>query len=108
VDDLTGTILTRSASEPERSILARHFATSRRVSITQSPILKGSHAVGPSNALGCHPSSGRVIAEIGQGRSLAWVHACDQMLDRAGNVWYADLGQMFRGKMDPKTGKGRS
>ena len=27
------------------------------------------------------------------------------MLDRAGNVWYSDFGQMFLGKMDPKTGK---
>ena len=25
------------------------------------------------------------------------------MLDRAGNVWYSDFGQMFLGKMDPKT-----
>ena len=29
----------------------------------------------------------------------------DVMLDRAGNVWYSDFGQMFLGKMDPKTGK---
>ena len=28
----------------------------------------------------------------------------DVMLDRAGNVWYSDFGQMFLGKMDPKTG----
>jgi streptogramin lyase len=27
------------------------------------------------------------------------------MLDRAGNVWYSDFGQMFLGKMDPKTGQ---
>jgi virginiamycin B lyase len=27
------------------------------------------------------------------------------VLDRAGNVWYSDFGQMFVGKMDPKTGK---
>jgi virginiamycin B lyase len=29
----------------------------------------------------------------------------DVMLDRAGAVWYSDFGQMFLGKMDPKTGK---
>jgi len=29
----------------------------------------------------------------------------DVVLDRAGNVWYSDFGQMFLGKMDPKTGK---
>jgi virginiamycin B lyase len=29
----------------------------------------------------------------------------DVMLDRVGNVWYSDFGQMFLGKMDPKTGK---
>src|SRR6202521_1923920 len=29
----------------------------------------------------------------------------DVMLDRAGNVWYSDFGQMFLGEMDPKTGK---
>src|SRR5437660_11009886 len=29
----------------------------------------------------------------------------DVMLDRAGNVWYSDFGQMFLGKMDQKTGK---
>ena len=29
----------------------------------------------------------------------------DVMLDRQGNVWYSDFGQMFLGKMDPKTGK---
>jgi streptogramin lyase len=28
----------------------------------------------------------------------------DVVLDRAGNVWYSDFGQMFLGKMDPKTG----
>jgi len=27
------------------------------------------------------------------------------MLDKAGNVWYSDFGQMFLGKMDAKTGK---
>ena len=29
----------------------------------------------------------------------------DVMLDRAGNVWYSDFGQMFLGKMDPGSGK---
>ena len=29
----------------------------------------------------------------------------DVVLDRDGNVWYSDFGQMFLGKMDPKTGK---
>src|SRR3954468_6552307 len=29
----------------------------------------------------------------------------DVMLDQKGNVWYSDFGQMFLGKMDPKTGK---
>jgi virginiamycin B lyase len=29
----------------------------------------------------------------------------DVMLDKAGNVWYSDFGQMFLGKMDQKTGK---
>jgi len=29
----------------------------------------------------------------------------DVMLDREGNVWYSDFGQMFLGKMDAKTGK---
>jgi streptogramin lyase len=29
----------------------------------------------------------------------------DVMLDREGTVWYSDFGQMFLGKMDPKTGK---
>src|SRR6266851_9007469 len=29
----------------------------------------------------------------------------DVMLDREGDVWYSDFGQMFIGKMDPKTGK---
>ena len=27
------------------------------------------------------------------------------VLDREGNAWYSDFGQMFLGKMDPKTGK---
>src|SRR5579862_832037 len=29
----------------------------------------------------------------------------DVVLDREGNVWYSDFGQMFLGKVDPKTGK---
>jgi virginiamycin B lyase len=29
----------------------------------------------------------------------------DVMLDREGTVWYTDFGQMFLGKMDPKTGQ---
>jgi streptogramin lyase len=29
----------------------------------------------------------------------------DVSLDREGTVWYSDFGQMFLGKMDPKTGK---
>jgi virginiamycin B lyase len=29
----------------------------------------------------------------------------DVMLDGKGNVWYSDFGQLFLGKMDPKTGK---
>jgi streptogramin lyase len=29
----------------------------------------------------------------------------DVILDEEGNVWYSDFGQMFLGKMDPKTGK---
>jgi virginiamycin B lyase len=29
----------------------------------------------------------------------------DVVLDREGMVWYSDFGQMFLGKMDPKTGK---
>jgi streptogramin lyase len=29
----------------------------------------------------------------------------DVMLDREGNVWYSDFGQMFLGKMNAKTGK---
>src|SRR5882762_6956363 len=29
----------------------------------------------------------------------------DVMLDREGNAWYSDFGQMFLGKMDPRTGK---
>jgi streptogramin lyase len=29
----------------------------------------------------------------------------DVTLDREGNLWYSDFGQLFLGKMDPKTGK---
>src|SRR5947208_9753934 len=29
----------------------------------------------------------------------------DVVLDREGNAWYSDFGQMFLGRMDPKTGK---
>src|SRR3989475_4818146 len=29
----------------------------------------------------------------------------DVVLDREGNAWYSDFGQMFLGKMDPNTGK---
>ena len=29
----------------------------------------------------------------------------DVMLDHEGNVWYTDFGQLFLGKMDPKSGK---
>ncbi len=35
----------------------------------------------------------------------ALIQPHDVMLDRAGNVWYSDFGQMFLGKMDSKTGK---
>jgi streptogramin lyase len=34
-----------------------------------------------------------------------YIQPHDVMLDREGNVWYSDFGQMFLGKMDPKTGK---
>jgi len=34
-----------------------------------------------------------------------YIQPHDVMLDRKGNVWYSDFGQMFLGKMDPKTGK---
>jgi hypothetical protein len=34
-----------------------------------------------------------------------WIQPHDVVLDRAGNVWYSDFGQMFLGKMDPKTGQ---
>ena len=34
-----------------------------------------------------------------------YIQPHDVMLDKAGNVWYSDFGQMFLGKMDAKTGK---
>jgi virginiamycin B lyase len=34
-----------------------------------------------------------------------YIQPHDVMLDREGSVWYSDFGQMFLGKMDPKTGK---
>jgi virginiamycin B lyase len=44
-----------------------------------------------------------VITEYDLPNSLIQPH--DVMLDKAGNVWYSDFGQMFLGKMDQKTGK---
>jgi virginiamycin B lyase len=44
-----------------------------------------------------------VITEYDLPNPLIQPH--DVMLDRAGNVWYSDFGQMFLGKMDAKTGK---
>jgi virginiamycin B lyase len=35
----------------------------------------------------------------------AHIQPHDVMIDRAGDVWYSDFGQMFLGKMDTKTGK---
>jgi streptogramin lyase len=35
----------------------------------------------------------------------AHIQPHDVMLDKAGNVWYSDFGQMFLGKMDAKTGQ---
>ena len=43
-----------------------------------------------------------VITEYDLPNSLIQPH--DVILDAAGNVWYSDFGQMFLGKMDPKTG----
>jgi len=34
-----------------------------------------------------------------------YIQPHDVVLDSKGNVWYSDFGQMFLGKMDPKTGK---
>src|SRR5437870_3924281 len=44
-----------------------------------------------------------IITEYDLPNSLIQPH--DVMLDQKGNVWYSDFGQMFLGKMDPKTGK---
>lgn len=35
----------------------------------------------------------------------AHIQPHDVVMDGKGNVWYSDFGQMFLGKMDPKTGK---
>src|SRR4029453_14534366 len=42
-----------------------------------------------------------IITEYDLPNALIQPH--DVILDRAGNVWYSDFGQMFLGKMDPKT-----
>lgn len=44
-----------------------------------------------------------IFTEYDLPNSLIQPH--DVVLDREGNVWYSDFGQMFLGKMDPKTGK---
>jgi len=44
-----------------------------------------------------------IITEYDLPNALIQPH--DVMLDRAGNIWYSDFGQMFLGQMDPKTGK---
>ena len=44
-----------------------------------------------------------VITEYDLPNPLIQPH--DVVLDREGSVWYSDFGQMFLGKMDPKTGK---
>jgi virginiamycin B lyase len=44
-----------------------------------------------------------IITEYDLPNSLIEPH--DVALDREGTVWYSDFGQMFLGKMDPKTGK---
>ncbi len=44
-----------------------------------------------------------IITEYDLPNSLIEPH--DVALDREGAVWYSDFGQMFLGKMDPKTGK---
>jgi streptogramin lyase len=48
-------------------------------------------------------STHAIITEYDLPNPLIQPH--DVVLDRAGNVWYSDFGQMFLGKMDPKTGK---
>jgi virginiamycin B lyase len=44
-----------------------------------------------------------IITEYDLPNSLIEPH--DVALDREGAVWYSDFGQMFLGKMDPRTGK---
>jgi virginiamycin B lyase len=44
-----------------------------------------------------------IITEYDMPNRLIEPH--DVALDHEGNVWYSDFGQMFLGKMDPKTGK---
>src|SRR6266700_3621267 len=44
-----------------------------------------------------------IISEYDLPNPLIQPH--DVVLDREGKVWYSDFGQMFLGKMDPKTGK---
>ncbi|HEY6259625.1 MAG TPA: carboxypeptidase regulatory-like domain-containing protein [Xanthobacteraceae bacterium] len=44
-----------------------------------------------------------IITEYDLPNSLIEPH--DVMLDREGTVWYSDFGQMFLGKMDPRTGQ---
>src|SRR5256886_14946226 len=44
-----------------------------------------------------------IITEYDLPNALIQPH--DVVLDREGSVWYSDFGQMFLGKMDPKTGK---
>src|SRR5579883_3107459 len=44
-----------------------------------------------------------IITEYDLPRPTAMPH--DVILDREGMVWYSDFGQMYLGKMDPKTGK---
>ena len=48
-------------------------------------------------------STNVIITEYDLPNPLIQPH--DVVLDREGNVWYSDFGQMFIGKMDPKTGK---
>jgi virginiamycin B lyase len=48
-------------------------------------------------------SSHVIITEYDLPNKLIEPH--DVVLDRAGNVWYSDFGQMFLGEMDPKTGQ---
>jgi streptogramin lyase len=44
-----------------------------------------------------------IITEYDMPNKLIEPH--DVVLDHEGNVWYSDFGQMFLGKMDPKTGQ---